>query len=205
MADLNQRVADGLRELADRAPIQADIWPAAEQYVIKHRRKRHALAGAFVEVALVGATLAGINLAHGSGSKGAVTHTGSTTPEHSISSKRPLPPLSAKGQSNGTLTITVPTQSLVFVPSSLHATTGVYRIRLVDQNSATANLVFDAPGVRFAGLVVDNRGQQTSTRAFFGTPGTYTFYCSIPGHRAAGQQGAVYVTGPTLTPSAAGR
>jgi nitrite reductase (NO-forming) len=35
--------------------------------------------------------------------------------------------------------------------------------------------------------------------AFFPVAGDYTFFCSIPGHRAAGMQGVVHVTGNPTT------
>ena len=51
MPDLDQRIADGLRALVDRAPVEADVWPATERYVAKHRRHRRTIAGAVVAVA----------------------------------------------------------------------------------------------------------------------------------------------------------
>jgi plastocyanin len=42
------------------------------------------------------------------------------------------------------------------------------------------------------GLVVDVKGGATATGGFrLAKPGTYTFYCSIPGHRAAGMEGTI--------------
>ena len=46
---------------------------------------------------------------------------------------------------------------------------------------------------------MNNEGEKVSSRIFFGAPGAYTFFCAIPGHRAAGMQGVINVTGPTLT------
>jgi len=51
----------------------------------------------------------------------------------------------------------------------------------------------------WAGLAVGNQGEKATSRIFFGAPGTYTYFCAIPGHRAAGMQGTVTVTGPPMT------
>lgn len=40
MSVLDQRIADGLRDLVNRAPIGADIWPETERYVTKHQQSR---------------------------------------------------------------------------------------------------------------------------------------------------------------------
>jgi plastocyanin len=47
-------------------------------------------------------------------------------------------------------------------------------------------------------LIVNTRGEMKTTRIFFGQPGRYTFYDSIPGHRAGGMQGTVTGTPMTL-------
>jgi hypothetical protein len=48
-------------------------------------------------------------------------------------------------------------------------------------------------------LIVNTRGEMKTTRIFFGQPGRYTFYDSIPGHRGAGEEGTVTVTGAPMT------
>jgi plastocyanin len=45
------------------------------------------------------------------------------------------------------------------------------------------------------GVVVDVAGGKTASGGLrFAKPGTYTFYCSIPGHRAAGMEGTITVS-----------
>ena len=40
--------------------------------------------------------------------------------------------------------------------------------------------------------MVDVEGGKTATGSFrLAKPGKYTFYCSIPGHRAAGMEGTI--------------
>ena len=52
---------------------------------------------------------------------------------------------------------------------------------------------------QFKELQVATKGATDTCVAFFPTPGDYTFYCSIPGHRAAGMQGVIHVTGSAVT------
>jgi plastocyanin len=108
--------------------------------------------------------------------------------------------LPASGPINGKIDIVAaPTGGLSFAPASLTVPTGVYLVTLKDGAAAQHTLDFDSSEVQFAGLVVNNQGETKSTRIFFGTAQDYTFFCAIPGHRAAGMAGVVHVTGPTVT------
>ena len=60
-------------------------------------------------------------------------------------------------------------------------------------------LNFDDAATLYPGLEVNTPGETKSARIFFGTPGDYTFFCAIPGHRSAGMQGVVTVTGAPMT------
>jgi plastocyanin len=187
MLDLDQRVADGLRELASRAPADADVWPAAERHVARHRKRRHAITGAVVAVALVGGGIATAVVVRSEPSKAVVaTHSGR---------------LPAQGPVNGAFTISVAVGGrLVFSPSNVTVKAGIYAVTLVDASNTTHSLAFDNPATLSSrGLIVSNKGQTKTARVFFGRPGTYLFYCTVPGHRAAGEQGLVHVTGPAIT------
>jgi len=108
--------------------------------------------------------------------------------------------LPAAGPYSKEITITAsPTGGLTFGPSSVSVTTGVYEMTLVDGASISHTLNFDQSSALFSGLVVNGSGEKHSSRIFFGAAGDYTYYCAIPGHRAAGMQGVVHVTGPTMT------
>ena len=48
-------------------------------------------------------------------------------------------------------------------------------------------------------LSLDAGGTVKSGVAFFPTPGTYGFFCAVPGHDAAGMHGTITVTGPPAT------
>jgi plastocyanin len=116
-----------------------------------------------------------------------------------------------KGENSAPLTATGPAPAgklgiaagvggqLKFAPVSLSATTGVYMVTLTDDTNGPHTLDFDDPTTLFAGLAVSKQGEQVSSRIFFPKPGDYTYFCAIPGHRAAGMQGVVHVTGPVVT------
>ena len=76
----------------------------------------------------------------------------------------------------------------------------------------TGLVKFESPGLRtphtfafhedttlFAELEADGAGKTSTGVAYFGAPGSYTFFCSIPGHEAAGMKGTVTVTGPPVS------
>jgi nitrite reductase (NO-forming) len=75
-----------------------------------------------------------------------------------------------------------------FTPPSLHVPGPVVRIALVNDDPMPHDLTIDELGVKVA---VDPGA--TATVRFRADPGTYTFYCSIPGHREAGMEGTLVV------------
>src|SRR5258706_10372695 len=196
MPDLDQRITDGLRALVDRAPVEADVWPATERHVAKHRRNRRTIAGAVVAVALLAGVLVTVGALRGASSKAVISHPGPTTGPQPVGPRRGA--LTATGPSKGSFTISA-RPSLSFSPSAVTVTTGIYAITLVDSSTGAHTLDFDDPRRLWSELVVNDQGETKTTRIFFGRPGRYTFYDSIPGHRAAGMQGTVTVTGTPMT------
>jgi hypothetical protein len=60
VTDRDERVVNALRELVDRAPVEAEVWAETERHVARHRHRRQAMAAAFV-IALVSAVaIAGV-------------------------------------------------------------------------------------------------------------------------------------------------
>jgi plastocyanin len=191
MLDLDPRVVEGLRGLASRAPQDADVWPAAERYVVKRRRHRHALAGAVAALVVVTGGVVSLGVArHASapsvGSDPVTTEPGSLLP--------------ASGPIEGSLTITAsPDGRLAYSPATVTVSTGIYAIGFVDGSNTTHTLEFDDPTTMWSELMVDTQGEVKTSRAFFSHAGDYVFFCVIAGHRAAGMTGVVHVTGPTMT------
>jgi plastocyanin len=191
MLDLDPQIVEGLRGLASRAPQDAEVWAAAERYVVRRRRHRHALAGAVVALVVVTGGVVSTSVAH-DGSKPSVGSDPAPT--------EPNAPLPASGPIEGNFAVTAsPGGLLAYQPATVTVTTGIYAIGLVAGSNTTHTLEFDDPSTLWSELMVDTRGEVKTSRAFFGHAGDYLFHCVIPGHRAAGMTGVVHVTGPTMT------
>jgi plastocyanin len=82
---------------------------------------------------------------------------------------------------------------LAFDPKALRAKAGTLTLKLDNgsANSAPHAIAIDGQGLDRAGEVVQPGG--TSTVTVKVTPGTYTFYCPVPGHRQAGREGKLTV------------
>jgi plastocyanin len=86
-------------------------------------------------------------------------------------------------------TIRIQAGNFFFKPGSVDAPAGVDRVELVGRGG-DHTLVID--GVKDFKLSVGD-GDTDSAKVRF-RPGTYTFYCDIPGHRDAGMEGTITVT-----------
>lgn len=69
---------------------------------------------------------------------------------------------------------------------------GEVPIRLENTGSIGHNVVIEELGNE---LVLETGPGETDSGTFTFEPGTLTYYCSIPGHRAAGMEGTLTVTG----------
>ena len=84
-----------------------------------------------------------------------------------------------------------PSGALKFEQTSLDATAGQVTIDFTNDSSLQHNVTLDGPGVEDEGTDTIS-GSSTSTTLDL-QPGTYTFYCSVDGHRAAGMEGKIVV------------
>jgi len=92
-------------------------------------------------------------------------------------------------ESNGTLQIDAdPTGQLAFVTDTATGKPGTIAVKMTNKSGTPHDIVIDGKG---KGEVVQNGGTSQFS-ADFGA-GSYTFYCSVPGHRAAGMQGKLTV------------
>ncbi len=75
-----------------------------------------------------------------------------------------------------------------FVPSEIEASEGEITLSITNLDAFDHDFTIDELGVKLVlGL------NETVNTTFTATPGTYTFYCSIPGHREAGMEGTLTV------------
>jgi plastocyanin len=84
-----------------------------------------------------------------------------------------------------------PGGALKFEQTSLEASAGEVTIDFTNDSSLQHNVTLDGPGVEDEGTDTIS-GSSTSTTLELQT-GTYTFYCSVDGHRAAGMEGKIVV------------
>jgi plastocyanin len=90
---------------------------------------------------------------------------------------------------SGTLDIpTDPSGQLAYVTNRASAPPGKLTVESVNKSGTPHDIVIDGKG---NGAVVKDGGISKFTADF--QPGTYTFYCSVPGHRQAGMEGKLTV------------
>jgi plastocyanin len=95
-------------------------------------------------------------------------------------------------EQNGVLEIDAdPTGQLKFLASSATATAGKVTLQMKNMSSVSHDIAVTGGGITQVGAIVAHGGTSTVTVNL--KPGTYTFYCSVPGHEAAGMKGTLTV------------
>jgi len=84
-----------------------------------------------------------------------------------------------------------PSGQLKFDTKTLEANAGKVTITMANPSHLSHSVAIEGHGVDTEGQVVGPGGTSTASAAL--TPGTYTFYCTVPGHRQAGMQGTLTV------------
>lgn len=87
--------------------------------------------------------------------------------------------------------IVVDAHDVYFDPAEITAPAGTLEIELVERGSQPHTLVFD--DVEGYKLSV-TRGNKNDSGSLDLEPGTYTYYCDIPGHRGQGMVGTITLT-----------
>jgi plastocyanin len=95
-------------------------------------------------------------------------------------------------EQNGTLTIPAdPSGALAFQYSKANATAGSVTLQMPNKSSITHDISIKGNGIDQKGPQVGQGGTSKVTADL--KPGTYTFYCSVPGHEAGGMKGTLTV------------
>jgi plastocyanin len=84
-----------------------------------------------------------------------------------------------------------PNGLLKFLASSASATSGKVTLRMKNASSVPHDIAVKGTGISQVGAVVSGGGVSTVSVAL--KPGTYTFYCSVDAHEAAGMKGSLTV------------
>lgn len=93
---------------------------------------------------------------------------------------------------NGKLQIDAdPNGQLKFLASSATAKAGSVTLNMLNKSSVPHDIAVRGAGLDKVGAIVQNGGTSTITVDL--KPGTYTFYCSVDGHEAAGMKGTLTI------------
>jgi plastocyanin len=148
-------------------------------------RKRSIFGLASLAVALAGC---------GGSSSSSSTSTPSSASSSSTtaSSTSTAPPTSAPAAAGGsTVHLSAVAGKLAFNVKKLSAKTGTVTLSMANPSSFQHGVAIEGNGVDKDGKIVGQGGTSTVTLKL--KPGTYTFYCPVPGHRQAGMQGMLIV------------
>jgi uncharacterized cupredoxin-like copper-binding protein len=117
----------------------------------------------------------------------------SSTPASTAASSSTTPSSSGGGNSGGLTLNAVESNGLSFDKKTLTAKAGSVTLTL-DNGSGNAQphaIAVEGKGIDKAGKVVGPGSTSTVTVTL--KPGTYDFYCPVPGHKAAGMEGKLTV------------
>jgi plastocyanin len=121
-----------------------------------------------------------------SGSSASPSSVAATTPTTSSS------PASATGGAQGLSLEANPEGQLKYSQTSLTANAGNVSIGFTNMSSLEHNVTVASASGTVLGATPTFQGA-TKTLSLNLKPGTYKFYCSVPGHRAAGMEGTLTV------------
>lgn len=97
----------------------------------------------------------------------------------------------SSGGGGGELQLTAVKEGLAYDKKTLSASAGSVTITMKNDSSLSHDVSIQGSGVNEMGNAVGEG--DTSTVSADLKPGTYTFYCSVDGHEAAGMKGALTV------------
>ena len=95
-------------------------------------------------------------------------------------------------EKNGVVQIDAdPTGQLKYLAASATATAGQVQIKMQNKSSTPHDIAISGGGVNQVGKIVSGGGVSVVSANL--KPGKYTFFCTVPGHRAAGMLGTLTV------------
>ena len=99
----------------------------------------------------------------------------------------------ADGNGQGAALEVTGTDALAFQPEQLTAPAGEVTFELTSEPEVKHTLAIE--GVNSGEPIVEAEAGQTATGSVSLDAGTYTIFCDVPGHREAGMEGTLEVTG----------
>jgi plastocyanin len=122
------------------------------------------------------------------GGGGSTSTTAATTPAAATSTPAPS---SSSGSGSKLSLAADPSGNLKFNKSALSAKAGTVTITMDNPSAVPHGVAIKGNGVSSTGKVVNKGGKSVVTAKL--KPGTYTFYCPVPGHEQAGMKGTLTV------------
>ena len=139
-------------------------------------------------IVAIGATFVALALSACGGSSSTPSSTTPATSSPAATSSAPP----SSGQAAGSLTIAAdPSGQLKFTKSALTTKAGKVIIQFTNNAALSHNLTVSKGGAVLGATPTFQGGSKTLTLNL--KPGTYTFYCSVPGHRDGGMKGTLTV------------
>jgi plastocyanin len=120
--------------------------------------------------------------------------------EGSVEGDEPVGPTEGSQEGKGaqtpsasttTLQLAADPAALAFDKESLSAKAGKVTIDFDNPSAIPHNVVLEENGKELSGFEPISEGEESETAEL--KPGTYTFFCSVPGHREAGMEGTLVV------------
>jgi plastocyanin len=154
-------------------------------------------ASAFDRRLLIIASLATVALAgcgsssSSSSSTPAASTPSASTPAASATTGTSSSPASSAAAAQ-TLKVSAVPGKLAFNTTKLTAKAGKVTIAMANPSTFMHGMAISGNGVKKVGPIVGNGG--TSSVSVTLKPGTYTFYCPVPGHEAGGMKGTLTVS-----------
>jgi uncharacterized cupredoxin-like copper-binding protein len=105
--------------------------------------------------------------------------------------KAPSTSTSSSSGSGSTLSLQADPSQLKFDKTALSANAGKVTIVMKNPSELQHDVAIDGNGVNAVGKVVGNGGTSTASATL--KAGTYSFFCSVDGHRQAGMEGTLTV------------
>jgi plastocyanin len=145
-----------------------------------------------VTVVLVLAAVSAAVLTSGTSATPPASTASATTP--TATTGTPAPPSSpAGGASSAPLKLAAnPEGQLSYEPKQLSAKAGKVTITMANSSAVEHNVTVAQGSTVLGAIPTFKGGVKTLTLNL--KPGTYTFYCSVPGHRQAGMEGTLTVS-----------
>lgn len=100
-------------------------------------------------------------------------------------------PEGSAGGGGTTLQLEASETALEYNTTQLSAKAGKVTIDFKNPSAIAHNVVIEQNGKELAGFAPIAEGEESETAEL--KPGTYTFFCSVPGHREAGMEGTLTV------------